>query len=282
MPIEKWAVDATPEDEAYAGRLSTKSAEYRRRVQRDLYMDNLDKPEHTLEYGGLNGSATIRGVPVGPEDKPQFNSKKAGLHSEPIAVVMRDAVTIETAIRLTGIARGTLAQAVFRGNIPALKTGPGPAPYLVRVRDLITYMITMWSERRARKESAIDNQYIGFPEWIAREVSESWPEDQPYKPGRWQADAIRVNRGGRPRGYSPGKGVSVHGKALGRPRKDPPIAPPGAETPAAEKAVPPEGNHPQAAPTGPVKQDDSSPPYDPTKLPKWDPRWRRSADAPTG
>jgi len=259
---ERWAVDATPQDEKDAGRLSTKSSEWRRRVQKDLYLDNLDKPEHTLEYGGLNGQATVRGVPLTDDGRVSPQTVR-GLHSEPVAVVMRDAVTIETAIRLTGIARETLARAVFAGRVPALKTGPGTAPYLVRLRDVITYLITMWTERRARKESSEDGKYLGFPEWLAREVSEGWPEDQPYKPGNWQATEIKVNRGGRPRGYSPGKGVSVHGKPLGRPRK---VAP-GTENPGSEMTTPPEGSHPPAAP--------GDPPLDPTTLPKWDPRWRR-------
>ena len=267
MPTEKWVVEPTAQDELDAGRLSTKSPEYRRRVQKDRYFDNLDKPEHTLEYGGLNGAATIRGVPVNKPDEGQYHSKKAGLHSEPVPVVMRDAVTIETAVRLTGIARETLAQAVHNGNIPALKTGPGPAPYLIRMRDIITYMITMWTERRARRESSADGMYLGFPEWIAREVAESWPEDSAYKPGKWEPREIKLNRGGRPRGYSPGKGISVHGKALGRPRKEVPASP---EMPQEEKPTPPRDSHPQAASAVPAAAA-----VDPTTLPKWHPLWRR-------
>ena len=177
------------------------SAEWKRRLKKDLYLESLDKPDHATEYGGLNGSATINGIPGGADVKlpPGDRSRVLGLHMEPVPVMLRDAVTIETAVRLTGIARGTLAQAASRGNLPVLKTGPGPAPYLVRMRDLITYIVTMWTERRARKEMTEEDKYLGFPEWLVAEVSESWPDDRAFNPGHWQPTEVKVKRGGRPR-----------------------------------------------------------------------------------
>ena len=170
-------------------------------------------------------------------------------------------MTIETAVRLTGIARGTLAQAASQGNLPVLKTGPGPAPYLIRMRDIITYIVTMWTERRARKELTEGERYIGFPEWLVAEISESWPDNRAFNPGHWQAEAVKIKRGGRPRS----RGL---------------MHPHNPKLPGSEKAVPDGGNQPQEAPLvvdeGPPSVEITGrPTADPTTLPKWHPLWRR-------
>jgi hypothetical protein len=242
-----------------------------RGAQRDLFLEALDEPRHALEYGGVNGEATIKGIPTGRIGDDTYRSKKLGVVMEPVPVLMRDAVTIDTAVRLLGVSRITLQRAAQGGRLPVLKTGPDNAPYVVRLRDVVTYLVTMWTERRARREFN-EGMYLGFPEWLAREVAESWPDNKPYRPGNWEARVVNISRGGRPKGYSPGRagfnGYSKNGVKLGRPPK----------IPVQEKAVPPEGNHPQAVPesppatpTTPAIQEQT----DPTRLPKWHPQWRR-------
>lgn len=239
---------------------------------RDRFLEALDEPRHALEYGGVSGEATIQGIPTGTADRPGERSgrltAKLGIVTEPVPVLMRDAVTIDTAVRLTGISRMTLQRAAQNGNLPVLKLGPDTAPYVVRLRDVITYLVTMWTERRARKELTDGDQYIGFPEWLVREVAESWPEHRAFKPGKWQAGPVKVNRGGRPRGYSPSDphnpGFSVHGVRQGRPRK----------TDGGQKKEPPGAYQPQAAQDAP----DPPEPTDRTKLPKWHPLWQRPQD----
>ena len=241
--------------------------------RRDLFLDALDEPRHALEYGGINGEATIQGVPTGTADRPGeqgYRNKKLGVVMEPIPVLLRDAVTIDTAVRLTGISRLTLQNAAAKGALPVLKTGPGTSPYLVRIRDVVTYLITMWTERRARKEAG--GKYVGFPSWLVDEVEKEWPPSRLFRPGNWESREVKINRGGRPRGYSPkdiGRpGYSVNGVKLGRkPRTDP-----------AEKATPPEENHPPAASDVPsdVSPEPTTPAIDRSRLPKWHPLWRRS------
>lgn len=237
--------------------------------ERDVFLESLDEPRHALEYGGINGLATIHGVPTGSSNRPgeaQSRNRQVGVVMEPVPVLMRDAVTIDTAVRLTGISRITLQRAAQAGNLPVMKMGPDNAPYIVRLRDVVTYLTTMWTERRYRRESPTGRDFIGFPDWLVREVAESWPENRPYRPGKWEGRAVKLNRGGRPRGYSPGKGYSVNGKKLGRPRK--------AEAVFLEdkKEGPLESNHPQEAlPSVPATPEQ----IDRTKLPKWHPLWVR-------
>ena len=262
-------------------------------IERDLYLEELDSPRHALEYGGINGEATIAGIPVpNGKDASIIAARKTGIVMEPVPVTMRDAVTIDTAVRLTGVARQTLQRAAAAGRLPVLKVGPDTAPYLVRLRDVVTYLVTMWTERRARREMN-EAHYIGFPEWMVAAVSESWPTDKAFKPGNWQSRAININRGGRPRGYTPGKigvnGYSKNGIKLGRPARDakartvqkvqPRISSVSHDNLGAEKEAAPEGNHPQgppppAAPTAP--QDPNALTLEQRRaLPKWDPRWLR-------
>jgi hypothetical protein len=277
-----------------------RSAERERQIEKEIYLEALDEPRHATVYGGINGEATIKGIPNSRGELPEGDrSRKLGLVMESVPVMLRDAVTIDNAVRLTGISRQTLQRACAAGRLPAIKTGPGPAPYLVRIRDIITYMATMWVEHRTRKDSGIGDLYLGFPEWMAREIFESWPDNMPYDPGKWESARVNINKGGRPRGYSPGKGFSVHGVRLGRPLKasleaavdeanaakvlrklqtlerakklaeaqglPPPVLP---ET---QKAATPEESHPQEPPPVPAPQSD----VDPTTLPKWHPLWRR-------
>ena len=258
-----------PVDAAEASRI-------RREEARDLYLESLDEPRHVLEYGGVNGEATIKGMPTG-NDRPgesSVRSQKLGIHSEPVPVMMRDVVSIDTAVRLTGINRQTLQVAARRGALPVLKLGPDTAPYVLRLRDVITYLVTMFTEQKARQESPVGDMYLGFPEWLVNNLSDAWPTNRAFTPGDWQAKRVNRNRGGRPRGYSPGMGFSkTTGVKLGRPPKG--------ETPkiqAEEKQTPPEGNHPQAAVASP--QAEPEPQIDPTKLPKWHPQWRRPEALP--
>ena len=240
--------------------------------QRDQFLESLDEPRHALEYGGVNGQATIQGIATGSNGRAGElgqRRKQLGVVMEPVPVLMRDAVTLDTAVRLLGINRVTIQRAAKRGDIPALKTGPGNSPYLVRLRDVLTYLVTMWTERRARKELADGDLYRGFPEWLVREVAEAWPANSVVKPGHWRPKYVKVGRGGRPRVADGGKpterdperpGYSISGARLGRPPKP--------KEPEGEKEGPPEGNHPQAA------QPEAAP-LDPTTLPKWHPLWRR-------
>jgi len=247
-------------------------------AERTEYLRALDEPRHALieaNPGGINGAATIQGVPTGSPGSSHFHVKheRLGVQMEPIAVLMRDAVTIDTAVRLLGIGRDTIQNGCAQGRLPALKLGPGKAPWMVRLRDVLLYVVTMYAGTR-KKLNYLDGgegeipTYIGFPEWLVREVSESWPESIPFAPGKWEPREIKINRGGRPRGFSPGKGYSTTtGKKLGRPpgskadtmmspkpRPAPADAPPGGLPPAAPAA----GDGPDAA-----------------TLPKWHPQWRR-------
>jgi hypothetical protein len=249
--------------------------------KRDEYLESLDEPRHALEYGGVNERATIRGVPVpvGPSEEGHYfaANKNLGVVLEPVPVLLRDAVTLDTATRLTGCARATLQHGAKNGSLPVLKLGPGSSPYLVRLRDVFTYLITMYTEQRARAERPEGPQFLGFPEWLVREVSESWPDRAAFKPGHWQGGPVKINRGGRPRGYSPGKGFSRNGVRLGRP----PGKKPEAEgIPVGENSEAPEGNHPPApAEVVAVVAEEPAPPPDPqvdvSRLPKWHPLWRR-------
>lgn len=253
-----------------------------RSVARDKFFETLDEPEHVLTYGGINGEASVPGMPgrVGSHDA-QRETVRYGLHSEPVPVMLRDAVTIDTAVRLTGVNRITLQRAAHDGQLPHLKLGPDNAPYLVRLRDVIVYMITMWTDKRARAEMTEDNEYLGFPEWLVNHVSDGWPDRAAFKPGKWQGGPVKINRGGRPKGYNPvmaGRpGFSKAGKRLGRP----PVGGwPEAPVEAQKREGPDEPAPPRAADTEPLEPVTSGAPghstVDPTTLPKWHPQWRRT------
>lgn len=246
-------------------------------LARDKFFEAMDGPEHVLHYGGINGEASIPGMPgVVRSGDRQLETKRFGLNSEPVPVMLRDAVTIDTAVRLTGISRITLQQAAHEGRLPVLKLGPDNAPYLVRLRDVVVYLATMWTDRRTRKELTDENTYLGFPEWLVRHLSESWPDNRPFNPGKWEGGPVKINRGGRPPGYNPAMagrpGFSKRGKRLGRP-------PAGGWPEAQKKEEPGVSPTPPLNPTAgdqPVTQ--STPPADltrPEKLPKWHPQWVR-------
>jgi hypothetical protein len=260
--------------------------------QRDAFLETLDEPRHTLEYGGVNGNATIRGVATGSNGRAGElgqRRKQLGVVMEPVPVLMRDAVTLDTAVRLLGVNRVTLQRAAHRGDIPALKTGPGNAPYLVRLRDVLTYFVTMWTERRARTELAEGDLYRGFPEWLVREVAEAWPPSSVVKVGPWQPRHVKLKRGGRPRvkdGGAPTQrdpqrpGYSVNGKRLGRPPAATHVhhdLPEDVALGIEEKGGGSESNHSQALPP----EQPPVPQIDPTTLPKWHPLWRRPAPPET-
>ena len=251
-----------------------------RAARRETYLLKLDEPKHALEYGGKSGQATIRGMPTGSPGRhgeATGHSTRIGVVSEPVPVLMRDAVTIDTAVRLTGVRRETLQRAALDGRLPVLKLGPEREPYLVRMRDVVTFLVTMWTTGRARV--AMNNgdfEYVGFPRWLVEQVADRWPAGELFEPsmlGRWEPRKATINRGGRPEGYSPGRGWSKAGKRLGRPprddKKNKATQPAQANSPSAveEKGGPPERDHVQATP---VEQ-----PVDPTTLPKWHPLWRR-------
>jgi hypothetical protein len=173
-------------------------------IARDLFFEEMDQPRHALNYGGINGEATIKGVvSVDSKGNAINRAPKLDVHMEPVPVLMRDAVTNDTAVRLTGVSRLTLQRAAHEGRMPVIKTGPDNAPYLVRLRDVVIFLCSMWGAGRVRRELTEENAYLGFPEWFAREISESWPESRPYTPGNWQGGYVKINKGGRPKGYSP-------------------------------------------------------------------------------
>jgi hypothetical protein len=256
---------------------------------RQAFLESLDEPRHTLEYGGVNGQATIQGVPTGTEGRvgeSKVRRRNLGVVMEPVPVMMRDAVTIDTAIRLLGISRPTLQRAITFGAIPSLKTGPGTSPYLVRIRDVVTFMVTMWSDRKARRQLAEDDMYRGFPEWLVEKVAEAWPAHSVVRPGNWRPSYVKLKRGGRPRGIPTVRdperpGYSANGKRLGRPpavnQKAPFLVADSEGTEwIEEKGGAPESNHPKVpSPVPPPVPEPPKPEVDPTTLPKWHPRWRR-------
>lgn len=245
-----------------------------RAQRREVYLRKLDEPRHALEYGGETGHATIRGVPTGSpggQGEAVTHSRRIGVVSEPVPVLLRDAVTIDTAVRLTGVKRETLQRAAMKGILPALKLGPSREPYLVRLRDVVTYLVTMWTFKRARNTlNAGDFEYVGFPAWLVEEVAAVWPAGTAFTPGAWEPRNADVKRGGRPQGYSPGRGWTKAGKKLGRPFRDPSKNVPPATLVVEEKRGSPERDHSQAAP--------AEQKVDPTTLPKWHPLWRRSQE----
>src|SRR5213078_4437851 len=89
-------------------------AESEREAKRQEYLLELDTPTQALKPGGANELASVAGVPGRPEKPGQGLQlwAKGVLFAEPIAVVMRDAVTPETAERLLGVDRRSLARSI--------------------------------------------------------------------------------------------------------------------------------------------------------------------------
>lgn len=253
-----------------------------RSLARDKFFETLDEPEHTLTFGGINGEATVTGVPgtVQGRHDTRLETQRYGLHGEPVVVYLRDAVTIDTAVRLTGISRLTLQRAAHDGRLPHLKLGPDNAPYLVRLRDVIVYLTTMWVDKRARKELTDDNHYLGFPEWLVNHISDSWPDRAAFKPGKWQGGYVKINRGGNAPGVNhsdPNRpGYSRKGNRIGRKPRGGWPEEQKKEAPGSPPAPPePQPEHPEPAATNGEAQ--STP--DRTKLPKWHPDWQRPPSA---
>src|SRR5215471_14438498 len=143
-------------------------------VQQDAKLEAMDSPAHVFEAGGVNGRSGIRGVPVRSESSERGLKKEGrriGIMSEPIAVLLRDAVSIDTAVRLTGAERITLQLAVVKGYLPSLKLGGSTSPYLVRVRDVIAYIarINAMGMQRGRGFVA-GRDFVGFPPWLVERV----------------------------------------------------------------------------------------------------------------
>ena len=250
-------------------------------IARDRFFEAMDEPNHALNFGGINGEATIKGViSVDSSGKALSRTPKLDVHMEPVPVLLRDAVTIDTAVRLTGISRLTLQRAAFDGRVPVIKTGPDNAPYLIRLRDVIIYLCSMWGAGRVRRELTEENAYLGFPEWLAREISESWPEHKPYTPGKWEGGYVKISKGGRPKGYSPSDpdnpGFSTNGKRMGRPPK--------IDSPESEKGEPVPGDHSMVAPeAAPLPAEPAAAPaVDRTTLPKWHPQYVRPTSPQPG
>lgn len=262
----------------------------------ERYFESLDQPDHALNYGGRNELATIRGVPL----RSQVNNPGLEIYFEPVPVLLRDVVTVDTAVRLTGCSRESLQHAAYHGRLPVLKTGPGTGPYLVRLRDVFTYLLTMQYQARNRRDMPGGDTYLGFQSWLVERIEEHWPKGRPYIPGRWEGRKVKINRGGRPKGYSPGMVFSVHGKRLGRPPKEGWPEDRGEDVekvhvpaPESKKGETPGRDHPQvtaqapppvAAPAPPPPNETvaepQEPPLDPTALPKWHPLWQRSRTSP--
>lgn len=241
--------------------------------KRRAYLDELDQPAHALTAGGINGAAGINGVPGRPDGSPHGLQlmAKGVVYAEPVAVVLRDAVTIETAERLLGADRRMLNRSVRSGYLPAIKLGPGTVPYLVRLRDVAWWMAQRASSSRSRRQKMLDSNkgdentgYIGFQPWLVEQVRHHNPGVVLEAAGSVTPYAAKtrrfVNRGGRP-----------------------PKLAPGPEIPADEKTVSDAPNHaPETAKPQPVKiaaDPIGLTPEQRRRLPKWHPLWLRPDSA---
>lgn len=167
----------------------------------DRRYELMDEPAQVLEPGGTNGRATIKGLPVRSEVSASGLRKEGqatGVMAEPVAVLLRDAVTIDTAVRLTGADRATLQSAAAKGYLPSLKLGGTTSPYLVRLRDVMSYLARMSAFRQTRSGFRLGKDFLGFPDWLVERVTRAYPEA--LSVGTPYATAVVVpNRGGRPR-----------------------------------------------------------------------------------
>jgi hypothetical protein len=245
-------------------------AESEREARRREYLLMLDTPTQALKPGGANELASVAGVPGRPERPGQGLQlwAKGILFAEPIAVVMRDAVTPETAERLLGIDRRALARSIKAGYVPAIKLGTGTVPFLVRLRDVVQWVRSIERSSRVRPMNRVKGQrdpntgYIGFEPWLVEHLRHHYP-DQVLAHEQASvtafASAVKpVSRGGRPQ-----KMVEVE-----------PNPPDDAESPADEKTAPARTDHAQegAVATAPQMQITAEDRY---RLPKWHPLWLR-------
>jgi hypothetical protein len=259
-------------------RVRITKAESEREAKRQEYLLMLDTPTQALKPGGANELASVAGVPGRPEKPGQGLQlwAKGVLFAEPIAVVMRDAVTPETAERLLGIDRRSLARSIHAGYLPAIKLGTGTVPFLVRLRDVVQWVRSIERSSRVRPGNRLKGQrdpntgYIGFEPWLVERLRHHYPDQvlaheqasvTPY------AGRVRpVSRGGRPQ-----KMVAVE-----------PNPPGDAESGADEKSAPAGADHaPAGAPVGAlvgsavagITEEDRY------RLPKWHPLWLRRPEA---
>lgn len=218
----------------------------------DQRFELMDEPAHVLEPGGTNGKATIKGLPVRPEVSAtglRREGQATGVLAEPVAVLLRDAVTIDTAVRLTGADRATLQAAAAKAYLPSLKLGGATSPYLVRIRDVISYLARMHAFKMTRGAFKPGEEFLGFPEWLVERVRATYPEGSVAAGTPYAAGVVVPDRGGRPR-----------------------VTPPAEEKPKPQKSRRRRRNH---APT--ANRAFPAPPraVDRTKLPKWHPLWVR-------
>jgi hypothetical protein len=259
--------------------------------EQDRRFARMDEPAHVFEGGGVNGRATIKGVPTRSDASGTGlvrSGQRTGLMSEPVAVVLRDAVTIDTAVRLTGADRATIQNAAAKSYLPSLKLGGATTPYLVRMRDVIAYLARATRERRLRTGTAgkggfqPGRDFLGFPPWLVERVKLAYQDGAVVTGTPFATEVITPNRGGRPRirppktetqsGEKPIKAVRDHAPTKRRKRRRA-RSPKGPQAPALVQAavsVPPPAlpERPKAAPRPPKV-------VDPTTLPKWHPLWRR-------
>lgn len=265
----------TPATDGAVGRDATSN---RREAARAAYFALLDSPTQALKAGGANELAGIPGVPGRPEKPGQGLQlwAKGLIYAEPVAVVMRDAVTPETAERLLGVDRRQLARSIRSGYVPAVKLGTGTVPHLVRLRDVVQWIRQNERSTRSRPHIRVKGQrdentgYIGFEPWLVEHLRHHHPEQVlAHEDGDATPYAARVRpvkRGGRPQ-----KMVAVEAQ---------PVAP----NPADEKTAPgAPDDAPGAVGTGEVGR--SRPPEPELtveqryRLPKWHRLWLRAPGA---
>ena len=246
-----------------------------RELRRQEYLALLDSPPQALTPGGANEQATVPGVPGRPEKAGQGLQlwAKGVIYAEPVAVVLRDAVTPETAERLLGVDRRQLARSIRAGYVPAVKLGTGTVPFLVRLRDVVQWVRLTERSSRRRPQNRVKGQrdentgYIGYEPWLVDHLRHHYP------------DQVLAHEQGHATPY----GDKVRGVARGgRPQKMIPVEP----NPPDEKTAPPATDHARgtesvgAGRATEVREHPELTPEARYRLPKWHPLWlRRPAEA---
>jgi hypothetical protein len=226
----------------------------------DKRFEDMDGPAQVFEPGGTNGKASIKGLPVRPEvhaNGLRREGQATGVMAEPVAVLLRDAVTIDTAVRLTGAERQTLQVAAAKGYLPSLKLGGATSPYLVRIRDVISYLARMSAFKMTRRGFKPGEDFLGFPEWLVERVRAAYPDGVSAAGTPYASEVVVPDRGGRPR-IKPPEEESGSAKKTGARRSN---HAPRRKRPVAQKLLKP-GDFPP-------------PGFDRTTLPKWHPLWVR-------
>ena len=253
--------------------------EVEREARRREYLLMLDTPTQALKPGGANELASVAGVPGRPERPGQGLQlwAKGILFAEPVAVVMRDAVTPETAERLLGVDRRALARSIKAGYVPAIKLGTGTVPFLVRLRDVVQWVRSVERSSRVRPMNRVKGQrdpntgYIGFEPWLVEHLRHHYPDQvlaHEQASVTAYASAVKpVSRGGRPQKMVE---VEPNPPEENQPDEktapvDPDHAPTGAILAAPATAAP---QAPQVAQVQITAEDRY-------RLPKWHPLWLR-------